>query len=250
MSLKRGTWFFSAICFSLLVTGGAARAADKPAIEPRAERILKAAIANLLASKSFMMRGETVTEIEIRAGQRMEYTGTVQAAVRRPDRVWTRAEGEQGRKSNYYDGKTLTHFEPAGNAYAVWQAPPTTDELLDKMKEKLGFLPPLSNLMRQNLEKEVMGGIQSGFYVGEAVVHGAACSHLAFTQENVDVQLWIDNVVPVLRRIVLTYKKQPGTPKFAVTFTDWDFNATLPDSVFAFDPPPGANRVEFEIVKK
>ena len=71
-----------------------------------------------------------------------------------------------------------------------------------------------------------------------------------FSTEEIDWQIWVDNVVPVIRRIVVTYKKLPGDPQFAVTFTDWDFNVTLPDSVFAFEPPPGATRVEFEIVKQ
>ena len=92
--------------------------------------------------------------------------------MRRPDRAWTRVEGEQGRRTNWYDGKTFTHLDLGANAYATWPAPATTDELLDKMKEKLGFMPPLSNLMRQNIEKEVFKNIQTGFYVGEAVVHG------------------------------------------------------------------------------
>jgi hypothetical protein len=250
MLLKKSTWFFSAVCVSLLAVSSPARAEDKPSIEPRAERILKAAAANLLASKSFMFRGEIISQLGISGAQRLDYVGTVQVAVRRPDHVWTRVEGEQGRKSNWYDGKTYTHANLGANFYAVWPAPPTIEEFLDKMREKLGFTVPLSNLMRQDLEKEVFKGIKTGFYVGEAVVGGHACSHLAFTQENMDWQIWVDDVIPAVRRIALTYKKLPGSPQLSVTFTDWDFNATLPDSVFAFAPAPGMTRADFEIVNK
>jgi len=250
MSLKRGRWFFSAVCISLLAVSSTSRAENKPSIEPRAERILNAAVAHLLASKSFTFRGDMTTEMQIGGGQRIEYAGTVQVAVRRPDHVWTRVEGEQGRKSNWYDGKNFTHLNADKNMYASWPAPPTTEEFLDKMREKLGFQPPLSGLMRQDLDKEIVKGVQTGFYVGEAVVQGVKCSHLAFSQENMEWQLWIDDGIPVLRRLVLTYKKRPGAPKIAVTFTDWDFNALLSDSVFAFEPPPGASRIEFEFVKQ
>jgi len=250
MSLKRGGWFFSAVCISLLAVSSASRAEDKPSIEPRAERILNAAVAHLLASKSFMFRGELTTEKQLSGGQGIEYVGTVEVAVRRPDRIWTRVEGEQGRKSNWYDGKNFTHLMADSNMYASWPAPPTTDEFLDKMREKLGFQPPLSGLMRQDLDKEIVKGVRTGFYVGEAVVQGVKCSHLAFSQENMEWQLWIEDGVPVLRRLVLTYKKRPGAPKLTVTFTDWDFNALLSDAVFAFVPPPGATRIEFEIVKQ
>ena len=249
MPLKRSRWLFSAVCTCLLAAGSVARAESPSSVEPRAARILKAAIVNLSEAKSYMFRGEMTTEGALPSGQRLEYAGTVRAAVRRPDHAWVRVDTEEARRSDWYDGKTFTHLDLAANAYASWPAPPTINELFDKMKEKLGFMPPLGPLMRKTDEKEALKSIQSGIYVGEAVVRGSACSHLAFVQENVDWQIWVDNVVPVVRRIVITYKQLPGNPQYAVTFTDWDFNATLPDSVFAFDPPRGATRAEFEIVK-
>ena len=248
MPLKRSRWLLSAVCISLLAAGSAARAEDASSIEPRAARILKAAMGNISAAKSYMFRGETTTEGQLPGGQRLEYAGTVQGAVRRPDHAWTRVETEDGRRSDYYDGKTFTHFDIAANAYAVYPAPPTINELLDKLKEKLGFLPPMAPLLRQHDDTAVFQNLKRGVYVGEAVVSGHACSHLAFSLEKIDWQIWVDDVVPLVRRLVITYKDLPGDPQFSVTFTDWDFNATLPDSVFAFDPPRGATRAEFEIV--
>jgi hypothetical protein len=234
----------------LLAAGSVARAEENSSIEPRAERIIKAAIGNLSAAKSYLFRGEITTEGQLPSGQRLEYAGTLQGAVRRPDHAWLRVVTEDGGRSDWYDGKTFTHLDLAANAYASWPAPPTINELLDKLKEKLGFVPPMAPLMRQHDEKfAFLKNVTSGIYVGEAVVHGSACSHLAFTQENLDWQIWVDDVVPVIRRFVINYKNSPGSPQVAVTFTDWDFNATLPDSVFAFDPPRGATRAEFEIVK-
>ena len=249
MPLKKSRWFVSAVCISLLAAGGAARAEDKPSVEPRAERILKAAIDYLAGAKSYMARGELNNELQIAGGQRIEYASTIQAAVRRPDRYWTRVEGQLRQTSNWYDGKTFTHLEMGTNVYAAWPAPSTTDQLLDTMQEKLGFVPPLAVLMRDDVGKNAKKNIKSGFYVGPAVVRGHACSQLAFTLENFDWQIWVDDVIPVIRRIVITYKKQPGAPRFAVTFTDWEFNVQLPDSVFAFEPPPGATRVEFDTAK-
>jgi hypothetical protein len=249
MPLKKSRWFVSAVCISLLAAGSAARAEEKSPIEPRAERILLAAITNLAEAKSYMFRGETTTEGQLPGGHRLEYTGTVQGAVRRPDHAWVRVESEDVRRTNWYDGKTFAYLDVGANVYATWPAPPTINEFFVKLKEKLGFVPPMAPLMRQIDLKEGLKSVTSGFYVGEAVVRGSACSHLFFTQENNDWELWVDNVVPVIRRMVITYTKLPGTPKYSVTFTDWDFNATLPDSVFAFYPPPGATRAEFEIVQ-
>jgi hypothetical protein len=250
MTLKKGVWFLTAVCVSLMATGGVARAADKTLIEPRAESVLKAALVNLLAAKSYLMRGDMINEVQLPSGQRIELNGTLQAALRRPDRAWTKVEGELRKASNFYDGKTFTHYDAETNSYAGWAAPPTTDEMLDKLKEQLGFLPPLSMLLRQNIDKDSFASVQTGLYLGETVVGGVPCSHLAFTQENMDWQVWVESPVPMIKRIAITYKKLPGAPKYSVTFAAWNLNAALPDSVFAFEPPPGATRVEFEPVKK
>jgi hypothetical protein len=250
MSLKKGTWFLAAVCVSLMAAGGVARAADKSAIEPRAQRTLKAAFDHLLAAKSYYVSGDMASELQLPSGQRVEFNGSLQAAVRRPDRVWTKVDGEVRRAANWYDGKTFTHLDTETNTYAVWPAPPTTDEMLAKIKEALGFLPPLSILMRNTVGDDMYAKLRTGLYLGETVVGGVRCSHLAFTQEDIDWQLWVASPVPTIRRVVVTFKKQPGDPQYAVTFNSWDFNAALPDSVFTFEPPPGATRIEFEPANK
>lgn len=250
MPLRKCAWYLSAVCLAVAVAAGAASAADNPSIEPRAERIMMAALENLHSAKSYTFRGETANDIQLPSGLRIEFMGTVQGAVRRPDRAWSSNEGEDRSKANWYDGKTFTHYDRTNNSYGVWQAPATIDELFDDIKEKLGFTPPMAPLMRGAINQEVLKGVRSGFYVGEAVVNGVPCSHVAFQAENADWQAWVDKVVPAIRRLVIVYKNLPGTPQFTVTFTEWNFNAALPDSVFVFDPPPGATKVEFEVVKQ
>jgi hypothetical protein len=61
MPLKKSRWFSSAVCILLLAVGSAAQAADKSSVDPRAERILKAAVANLAALKSYTFRGDITT---------------------------------------------------------------------------------------------------------------------------------------------------------------------------------------------
>ena len=251
MPLKKSRWFVSAVCISLLAAGGAARAEEKSSIEPRAERILKAAIGNLAAAKSYMFRGEMTTEGQLPGGQRLEYAGTVQAAVRRPDHAWIRVENEDGRRSNWYDGKTFTHLDLGSQRVrdlagaADHQRDVRQDEGEARLRAADG--PPDAPDRRA---KRCSRTSRAASTSGRPSCAAARAATWPSSQENIDWQLWVDNVVPVIRRIVITYKKLPGTPQFAVTFTDWDFNATLPDSVFAFDPPPGATRAEFEIVKQ
>jgi hypothetical protein len=228
-----------------------AQAAEKnPALDPRAVRIFKAALQNVAATPSFTFQAEVIKEVPLDSGQRIQQISTLKSFVRRPDRMAAIREGE-GRSDGgmFYDGKIFSLWNKAENVYGQWEAPATIDKLLDTMKDKLGFLPPLAVLIRSDTgsggrEKE----IKAATYVGRTSIRGVDCHHLAFSGENADLQVWITDGVPVIKRFVVTYKKKAGAPQFTATFLDWNFNAQLSDYVFAFDPPAGARKIEFKVV--
>ena len=59
---------------------------------------------------------------------------------------------------------------------------------------------------------------------------GVNCHHLAFTQENVDWQVWIqDGPQPFIRKFVITHKNEPGAPEFTALITHWDLTQRIAD---------------------
>jgi hypothetical protein len=79
---------------------------------------------------------------------------------------------------------------------------------------------------------------------------GVPCEHLAFSADNVDWQVWIqDGPRPVPRKFVITYKDEPNDPQYTAVFSNWDFNTELPDFVFNFEPPPGAAKIPVMEIK-
>jgi hypothetical protein len=66
-------------------------------------------------------------------------------------------------------------------------------------------------------------------------------NHLAFRGEQVDWQMWIqDGPKPLPLRYVITTKDVPQRPEFAVELSDWNTDASLPDSTFEFKAPENA----------
>ena len=91
-----------------------------------------------------------------------------------------------------------------------------------------------------------MDGSTDGFIVGESIVDGAPCHHLAFAQENIDFQIWIeDGPRPLPRKLLITYKTEPGSPQWAARLSAWDFNPKVSEHFFHFDTPEGAGRIDF-----
>jgi hypothetical protein len=86
----------------------------------------------------------------------------------------------------------------------------------------------------------------SGFVVGQSVVGGVKCTHLAFRGSEVDWQIWIeDGDKPLPRKFILTSKKVTGEPGFTVLVKSWDVTPKLTDKEFRFAPPKGAKKIEF-----
>jgi hypothetical protein len=85
-----------------------------------------------------------------------------------------------------------------------------------------------------------------GFYVGLHSVHGVECHHLAFVGEDVDFQVWIENSkTPLPRKVIITSKLVAGAPQFTALLSDWNVSAQLPDSLFSFVEPEGAEKIGF-----
>jgi hypothetical protein len=225
----------------------ASRAQEKPSIEPEAARILKAALERIEKAKSFTFRAEVTNDAPLPSGQIVQFPGKLEVAVRRPNGLWNRFEGEQRTARSWYDGKTFTLLNEGKNVYACAPAPRKLDDLLGTMKGKLGFAPPLAPLLRDNLVARALAKVTAGSIVGRGVIGETSCLHLAFRGEKTDWQFWVsEHGEPLINRIVITYKLEPGVPRFAATFLSWDFAPRLSDAVFAFTPPQGAVQCEFE----
>ena len=79
--------------------------------------------------------------------------------------------------------------------------------------------------------------------VGESVIDGVACDHLAFRQSNVDWQLWVQKGEQALpRKIVITTRFEVGDPQYQVTM-HWNLKPKVSDATFKFTAPANASEV-------
>jgi hypothetical protein len=93
--------------------------------------------------------------------------------------------------------------------------------------------------------------IETGSYLGINQVLGVDCHHLAFSQENIDWQIWItEGAQPLIRKLILTHKLEPGAPEFTALLMHWDFSTPIAESDFEFEAPPGAIKIPMEKLKK
>ena len=242
-----------AVCLALLgsVPPEAARAEEKPSIEPAARQALTAALERIAGAKAFTFRAEIVNDVALPSAKKLQTVGALEMAVRRPNNLFSSFDGEQNSTRLWYDGTTLTMLKVAENVYACWQAPGRLDDLFATMKDKLGFTPPLAPLLKEGVAAHAFDRVRTGSVVGPATIGGTPCKHLVFRGENADWQFWVtEGAAPLIKRVVITRKKESGNTQYAATFLEWNFEAPLPDAAFSFTPPKGTAQCEFQPVKR
>jgi hypothetical protein len=224
---------------------------EKIKAEARAEDLkevlaeLKLAADFLAAQQSLYFEAAIGFDVVQVNGQKLEFGGSRKVTLRRPDRVKAEAESREGdEKTLFFDGKLISIDLAGENAYVSVEKPGSLDAAFDYLVEDLGVPAPLADLMSENFYVDIADRIVAGTVVGESSIGNADCVHVAFSTEDIDVQMWIEDTDrPLLHRFVITYKEARGSPQFWAQLTNWNLKPKTPDSLFAYTPPKGAERI-------
>ena len=238
----------SVVALMMVVLAGWPQAghAQPTGIDPQAEKLLRRMSDYLAGRQQFAVKAESSLEVVLTSGQKLQYDSPATLMVSRPNKLRAHRKGDIANQEFFYDGKTLTLYNPKENLYATTAAPPTLEEMLDFARDKLDVVAPAADLVYKNAAEKLLKEASSGFVVGPSVVAGVKSTHLAFRGAEVDWQIWIeDEAKPLPRKFILTSKKVTGEPQFTVLMRSWDLAPKLTDQMFTFVPPKGAKKIEF-----
>lgn len=227
-----------------------AAAAETPArgIAASADRLLREMGSYLAAAQEFTFSADVTFDHVLPTGQKLQFAAREDVGVRRPDQVYVDWQSDLGERRFWYDGATLTITDPATPFYATEPAPHTLDEALALVEAKLGFAPPLGDFLQSDPYKALRTGVRYGVDLGTSEVAGRECRSLAFVNNQIDWQIWIDTGPrPTPCKLVITYLTRPGQPQFSAVFADWDFAPRIAPESFTADLAPGAMKVPFKI---
>lgn len=220
-------------------------------IDPLAERILWRMGEYLKAAPAFEVRAVTLRDEPHPSGQWVQVTRTTHAVVDRERGVRASIGGDVERREYWCDLETAAMLDPDAMLYTIVAVPSELDAMLDFLIDEYGVSWPLADLLYSDPYVVLMEGVRLGAYVGLHEVDGTACHHLAFRQDTIDWQIWIAaGAHPVPRKLTITYRGIEGAPRVTASISEWSFTPFLPDIVFAFDPPPGAELVEIQPVRE
>ncbi len=234
-----------ALCAALAAAGAASAQETAPSPDDARARATLERMAKLVAgAQRLSVAIETVYEVVQPDGQTIEFGETRRLALRRPDRFRVDTEERDGSRRGFlFDGRAISAFDLDENVYASVPKQGTTDAALDYAVRELGLRVPLAELFASDLPATVARSGRVRF-VGEERIGGVPCEHLAVRAEELDYQVWVaTGEEPLPQRIVITYRLAEGQPQFAATLSGWNLSPDLPDSLFAYAPADGAERI-------
>jgi hypothetical protein len=234
-------------------TGPAATGGPGPATKPappqvaeQADRLLKRMSDYLGSADQFTFHADISFDHVLPSGQKLQYAAVEDVALERPGRLYVEWQSDLGNRQFWYDGKSITLYDPAVPFYAAEAAPPDIDSMLDRLVPQIDFAPPLADFFYHDPYRSVRGKLQYGIYLGLTDVDGRSCHTLAFVEQDIDWQIWIDagpQLTPC--KLVISYKTHPAQPQFSAVFSDWNFAPRIAEPVFTPELPQGIEKIPF-----
>ena len=145
----------------------AATNAAAPAVAPQADRLIKEMSAYIGSANEFTFHADVSFDHVLPSGQKLQFAAAEEVVLKRPGGLYVEWNGDLGSRQFWYDGKSVTLYDPAMPFYASDTAPPELDAMLGQLVPKLAFSPPLADLLYHDPYKTVRGSIQYGFDLGQ-----------------------------------------------------------------------------------
>ena len=222
-------------------------AADtRPALEPKAIDILKAASSRLAAAHTMAFTALVTYESPSRLGPPLAYTTKSEVTLQRPDKLRVITLGDGPASEFYYDGKMMMAFASAENLVAVADAPPTIDAALQAAYDSADIYFPFSDVIVADPYKDIADGLKRAFYIGQSkVLGGTTTDMLAYVSDGVFVEAWIGAEDKLPRMLRAVYRDDPLQMRHQLELSNWQLDLAVSADVFGSSNAASATRIKF-----
>jgi hypothetical protein len=220
----------------LLACPGAASADDGSEIT--VDGLLKAMTDTLTGATSITLHVEKTFDDILVTGHKVQYSGAIDIALRRPDRLYVSYGDNFAAREVWFDGNQFVLQDHTARVHGQLPAAGTVDATLDAVAVKYDVVMPLAGLLGDDVQELIDENLFFGLYIGLSDVEGVPAHHVLLSSDDADWQIWIDaGETPWPLKIVVTDITEPGEPQQTFLFTDWNLDADLPESMFTPEIP-------------
>jgi hypothetical protein len=236
----RSLLLIPAIAVCAVALAGFARADD-------AEKILKAMADYTASQKSITATFDSDIEVITPELQKLQFASSGQLTLDRPDKLRVKRTGGYTDVEMVFDGKTVSLYGNNAKAYVQADVAGSVDQLIDRLQSTSGASMPGADLLLTTSFNELTTNVIDARHIGQGVIDGVECEHLAFRGIDTDWQIWIERGArPIPRKYVITSKTLVGAPQYSLKIKDWKTDVPAQADAFVFKPPAGATKVDLD----
>jgi hypothetical protein len=222
-----------------------------PARAQDAGKILKSMSDYVASQKVISATFDSDIEVITPDLQKIQFTSSGQLSLSRPDKLRATRTGGYADIELVFDGKAATVFGKNINAFAQLDTPGPIDQLVDRLRNQLSVELPGADLLLSNAYEVLMSDVIDAKHIGQGVIDGVECEHLAFRNPDTDWQIWVEvGPRPIPRKYVITSKAVTGGPQYTLRIKDWKTDAQLGADAFVFKPPADAKKVDVKALSE
>jgi hypothetical protein len=223
-----------------VLSAGSAQADDS-----RARGLLKAMSDYIGSLGSIDTTVDTSLEVVTPEMEKIAFTSTSILKLQRPDKVRLERTGGYVVADFIFDGQTFTVRDRSGNVYAQVPLKGTTDELVDAIHNQLGLAVPAADLLIRDSYSVLVADVLEAKFIGQGVVGGQMCDHVAFRNFDTDWQLWVrQGPEKIPCKMIITSKTVGMAPQYTTHVRRWTSNPKIAAGTFAFKPAAGEQRID------
>jgi hypothetical protein len=215
--------------------------------EDDAARILKAMTDYTAGQKSISATFDSDIEVITPDLQKLQFTSSGQIRLERPDKLRIKRTGGYTDVDLVFDGKTVSLYGNNAKAYVQADAAGTIDQLIDRLQSTAGGAMPGTDLLLSNAFDELTATVIEARHIGQGVIDGVECEHLAFRGVDTDWQIWIESGArPIPRKYVITSKTLAAAPQYSLKIKEWKTDVPAEADTYVFKPPADAKKVDLD----
>jgi len=220
--------------------------ASPTAQSPQADTLLREMSSRLAHAREFTFDAHRVMDTALLGGRNVPEDAQVKVSVKRPNKVRGVSRTKETTRDFYFDGQTVTVYDRTKKMYATAKMPGTIDQMVERLDREFGFPPPLGEFVVADMYRTVLRELRSRSLGPMKTINGTSCRTVNWSGELADGEVWVDTQNDVPCGFVAGFRKIKGKPEVRVGFSNWNLDASLPDTMFTFRPPAGARQIRME----
>jgi hypothetical protein len=183
-------------------------------------------------------------QIDVELGLVKQFT-THRVYMVGPDKMLVDSRGEKGHRGFWYNGEMLAYYSYSENNYAIIDAPANIIATIDTVNKTYGIDFPAADFFYPSFTDDLIENNDEIIFVGKSSVHEKECFHIIAKNSVMSTQVWIsDDALFLPVKMVIIYYDVSPNQQYEATFSNWQLNPSLPNAMFEFTPPAGANKLK------